>query len=82
MKKTVRRLGVGLGLLLLSGWAVAATQRAMGASDIFFALMLVFWVGLPVLFLCALAWELARPFIASFRRPTPPLRVPDTDLMA
>ena len=82
MKKTVRRLSVGLGLSLLSGWAVASTQRAIGASDIFFALMLVFWVGLPVLFLCALTWELFRLFIASFRRPAPALRVLDTDLIA
>jgi hypothetical protein len=82
MKKTVRRLGVGLGLLLLSGLAVAATQRAIGASDLFFALMLVFWVGLPVLFLCALAWQFIWPLIASFGRPAPPIRVPDTDLMA
>ena len=82
MKKTVRRLGVGLGSLLLSGGAVAATQRAIGASDIFFTLIFVFWVGLPVLFLCTLAWEFVRPFIASFKRPTPPLRVPDTDLRA
>ena len=82
MMKTVQRLSVGLGLLLLSGWAVAATQRAIGTFDVFFGLMLVFWVGLPVLFLCGLAWELVRPFVASFRRSTPPLRVPDTDLMA
>ena len=82
MKKTVQRLSVGLGLLLLSGWAVAATQRATGTLDIFFALMLVFWVGLPVLFLCGMAWELVRPFVTSFGRPAPPIRVPDTDFIS
>jgi hypothetical protein len=48
---------------------------------VFITLLLFFWVGLPLLFLGAIVWELTRSWLASLRRPAPVIRVPDIDLM-
>ena len=81
MKKRLRLMAVGLTLLLLTGFAVTRPS-GIQLRDVIVAFMLVFWVGLPLLFFGAIAWGPARAWLASLRRPAPVIRVPDTDLMA
>ena len=71
MKKFLLRLGSAMFLLLLSEYAVAAAQRVISTTDIFFTFLLVCWVGLPALLVCALAWSLLGSFLASLRRSPP-----------
>ena len=80
MKKFLLRLGSAMFLLLLSGYAVAA-QRVISTMDVFWTFLLVCWVGLPALLVCALAWSLLGSFVASLRRSPPIIRAPDIDLM-
>jgi hypothetical protein len=81
MKKFLLRLSSAIFLLTLSGYAVAAAQRAITTTDVFLGFLLVCWIGLPALLVCALAWNWIHPFIASLRRPPPIVRTADTDLM-
>jgi hypothetical protein len=82
MKAPIRPLAAGLGLALLTGSASAAPHGGIGGTEILFGLLLVCWIGFPLLLLAALVWQVARSFIASLRRPLPVIRAPDTDLMA
>ena len=79
MNARARPLAAGLGLALVSGSAFAAP---IGGTEIFLGLLVVCWIGFPLLLLVALVWQVARSFIASLRRPLPVIRSPDTDLMA
>ena len=81
MKKFLLQLGSAIFLLLLSGHALAAAQRVISTTDVFLTLLLVCWVGLPALLVCALAWSLLGSFVASLRRPAAIIRPPDTDLI-
>ena len=82
MKKFLLRLGSAMFLLLLSGYAVAAGQRVISTTDVFLTFLLVCWVGLPALLVCALGWSLLASFLASLRPSPPIIRTSDTDLMA
>ena len=82
MKKTLLQLGGAILLLTLSGHAFAAVQRAFSTIDFFWAFLLVCWVGMPALLVCALVWSLIGRFITSLRPTSPFIRPPDTDLMA
>jgi len=83
MKKSNRRLSAGVAVLAaLSGCAVFVVQGGIGAWDVFYGILLFFWVGLPVLVGIALVWAQARPFIASLRRPASSIGFADTDLLA
>ena len=81
MKKPGRRLVAGLSLLALGACAVVAAQRGIGAWDVLFAIVLFFWVGLPVLVGIALLWAQARPVFASLRRPASSIGLAETDLL-
>ena len=82
MKARAGPLVVGLGLAFFTGIAVAAPLPAIGGTEIFLGLLLLCWIGFPLLLLIALVWQLLRSLIASLRRPLPVIRAPDTDLMA
>jgi len=76
-----RRSTTGLGLLLSTGSAFAAPSGAIGGSEILLGLLLLCWVGFPLLLLGALAVQAVRSLIASLKRPLPVIPVADTDLM-
>ena len=78
MKTLVWRLTLGLALFCAAGLAVAA-PRGLQFADVLLNLLLIFWIGLPVLLVAALVWQFVRARIASFRQPAH--IVPDTDLM-
>ena len=82
MKARARPIAAGLGLGLFAGSVIAAPQVAIGGAEILLGLLAVCWIGFPLLLLVALAWQVARSFVASLRRPLPVIRAPDTDLMA
>ena len=82
MKRQIRRLTVGLFLLLATGFAVTAPRGIQFTDVLLWTFLLIFWIGLPLLFVGALVWEAARTRIASLRRPIHLNRAPDTDLMA
>lgn len=82
MKARARPFAAGLGLTLSAGTVIAAPSGGIGASDLFIGLLAICWVGLPLLLLGALVWQLVRSLLASLRRPLPVIRAPDTDLMA
>jgi len=54
----------------------------LSATQILLGLLLVCWVGFPLLLLGALVWQLARSFAAFRKRRLPIVPAPDTDLMA
>jgi len=81
MKTPVRPLAACLVLALFASSAIAAPQGAIGGTDIVLGLLLICWIGFPLLLLVALFCQLARSFIASLRRPVPVIRAADTDLM-
>ena len=72
----------GLGLLLFTGSAIAAPRGVIGGSDILLGLLLLCWIGFPLLLLAALAVQAIRSLIASLKRPLRVVPAPDTDLMA
>ena len=82
MKARARLLAAGFGLVILTGPAIAAPHAAIGGTEILLGLLLLCWIGFPLLLLVALAWQLVRSLIGSLRRPLPIIRAPDTDLMA
>jgi hypothetical protein len=82
MKAPIRPCAAGLALALFAGSAIAAPYGTIGGTEIFLGLLLIFWIGLPLLLLAALIWRWVCSFIASLRRPVPVIRAPDTDLMA
>jgi hypothetical protein len=75
------RSSAGLGLLLFTGSAFAAPAGAIGGTEILLGLLLLCWVGFPLLLLGALAVQAVRALIASLKRPLPVIPVADTDLM-
>ena len=75
-----RRLGAGFGLLLCAGPALAGPGTAIDGTQILLGLLLLCWVGFPLLLLGALAVQAVRSLIASLKRPLPVVRAPDTDL--
>ena len=82
MKTRARPLAAGLGLALSAGSAFAAPHSAIGGTEIILGLLAICWIGFPLLLLLALVWQVSRSFIASFGRPLPVIRAPETDLMA
>jgi hypothetical protein len=76
-----RRSSAGFGLLLFTGSAFAAPLGAIGGTEILLGLLLLCWVGFPLLLLGALAVQAVRALIASLKRPLPVIPVADTDLM-
>jgi hypothetical protein len=82
MKAIARQLATGLGLAFFVSSAVAAPHLTISVTEILLGLLMVCWIGFPLLLLVALVWQLARSTIASLRRPLPVKRAPDTDLMA
>ena len=82
MNTSQRRFVTGLGLSLFAASAIAAPRNAVDGTDILLGLLLVCWVGFPLLLLLALAVQGVRSLIASLKRPMPVVRAPDTDLMA
>ena len=82
MKAIARQLATGLGLAFFVSSAVAAPHLTISVTEILLGLLMVCWIGFPLLLLVALVWQLARSIIASLRRPLPVMRAPDTDLMA
>ena len=81
MKARARPFAAGLGLALSAGSVIAAPHSAIGGSEILLGLLGICWIGFPLLLLVALVWQAVSSFVASLKRPLPPILAPDTDLM-
>ena len=81
MNAAQRRSSTSLGLLLFTSSAFAAPSGPIGGTDLLLGLLLICWIGFPLLLLGALAVQAVRALIASLKRPLPVIPVADTDLM-
>jgi hypothetical protein len=77
-----RRSVTGLGLLLFTGSAIAAPHGVIGGTEILLGLLLLCWIGFPLLLLGALAVQAVRSLFATPEHPLPVIPSPDTDLTA
>jgi hypothetical protein len=79
--RRARILAAGPGFALSTTSAIATPHGAIGGAQIFLGLLLVCWVGFPLLLLGALSWQLTRSHVAFLRRSLPAKPAPDIDVM-
>ena len=82
MNVAQRRSVAGLGMLLCTGSAIASPTGGIGGTEILLGLLLICWIGFPLLLLGALAVQAVRSLFATPKHPLPVIPAPDTDLTA
>ena len=60
MNERARPLAAGLVLAFFTGPVIAASQVAIGGTEILLGLLAICWIGFPLLLLLALVWQVAR----------------------
>ena len=79
MHHQLQPAAIGLGLTLSCQPVFAASQRAVGMTDVLLAVLLLCWVGFPLILMAALLWQLIGSFVTRRRQGSVRARVPDTD---